>query len=556
MFLKWGFFLFINSLMMLIFFVYLVYFYKIILLEFILLDLLSLDIKVYLMFDWVSVSFMFVVLFISSMVIIYSDSYMSGDTGKVYFCYMVLLFVLSMLLLIMSPNMLMIMLGWDGLGLVSYCLVIYYQSSNSFNSGMITVLSNRVGDVTILMSVVFLVNYGGMDMIKVKEILKITGIFILISGMTKSAQIPFSAWLPAAMAAPTPVSSLVHSSTLVTAGIYLLIRFSSLFEYKFYSNFLLILSSMTLFMAGVGANLEMDFKKIIAFSTLSQLGLIMLILSLGKMELAFFHLLVHALFKSMLFLCAGLIIHNLSGIQDIRYLGSFFCFSPLISSCMGLSSLSLFGFPFIGGFYSKDLILEFIYMNIDNMIILFLVISSTSLTFMYCMRMLYYLIWKGIFSQSFFSKAVDNKMSIPIYMLSVMVIIFGSFYSWLVISYEDLLVLSNFSKIFNMLLIMTSFYLFFISFIFKMKGVYMKKVYFFLGSMWFMSILSSLLFLKVFKKMSKHSESDWKWLEEIGPGGISYFLKSNSYFFLWLSNNYLSSLVLLFLSMVGFLILL
>lgn len=326
------------------------------------------------------------------MVIIYRDRYIRGDTGKVYFCYIVLLFVLSILLLIMSPNIIMIMLGWDGLGLVSYCLVIYYQRRNSFNSGIITVLRNRVGDVTILISVVFLVNYGSIDIVKVKEILKITGIFILISGITKRAQIPFSAWLPAAMAAPTPVSSLVHSSTLVTAGIYLLIRFNSLFGYKFYSDFLLILSRITLFIAGVGANLEIDFKKIIAFSTLSQLGLIMLILSLGKVELAFFHLLLHALFKSILFLCAGLVIHNLRGIQDIRYLGRFFCFRPLIRGCIGLSRLSLFGFPFVGGFYSKDLILEFIYINIDNIIILFLVISRTVLTLIYCIRILYYLI--------------------------------------------------------------------------------------------------------------------------------------------------------------------
>nr|UNS18834.1 NADH dehydrogenase subunit 5 [Ixodes ovatus] len=554
MFLKWGFFLFFNSLIMMMFFIYLVYTYKIILLEFFLLNLLSLDIKIYLLFDWVSVSFMFVVMFISAMVVIYSDSYMLGDKGKDYFCYMVLLFVLSMLLLIMSPNMIMIMLGWDGLGLVSYCLVIYYQSSNSFNSGMITVLSNRVGDVTILMSVIFLINYGSMDMVKVKEIVKATGIFILISGLTKSAQIPFSAWLPAAMAAPTPVSSLVHSSTLVTAGIYLLIRFSVLFNYSFYSNILLILSSMTLFMAGVGANLEMDFKKIIAFSTLSQLGLIMLILSLGKMEMAFFHLLMHALFKSMLFLCAGLIIHNMGGIQDIRYLGNFFCFSPLVSGCMGLSSLSLFGFPFIGGFYSKDLILEFIYMNLDNMIILFLVISSTSLTFMYCMRMLYYLIWKGIFSQSFFSKTVDFKMMGPIYSLSLMVIFFGGGFSWILFASEDLLVLSNFSKIFNLILIMFSLYMFYISYIIKMNGIYMKNVYFFLSSMWFMSMLSSFLFLNFFKKMSVYTESDWKWLEEVGPGGGTFFLKKNSNMILWFSNNYLSSLMLLFMSMMGFMI--
>lgn len=275
---------------------------------------------------------------------------------------------------------------------MSYCLVIYYQSVNSYNSGIITVLRNRVGDVTILMSVIFLINYSRLDIINLKEIIRLCGVFILISGITKRAQIPFSAWLPAAIAAPTPVSSLVHSSTLVTAGIYLLIRFNILFEFKLFSNVLIIIARMTLFIAGVGANLEIDFKKIIAFSTLRQLGLIILILSVGKVEFAFFHLIIHALFKSILFLCAGLVIHNMMGVQDIRYLGGFFSFSPPIRGCMGLARLSLFGFPFVGGFYSKDLILEYIYINSNNFIIILILIIRTSLTMMYCIRMLYYII--------------------------------------------------------------------------------------------------------------------------------------------------------------------
>nr|NP_008504.1 NADH dehydrogenase subunit 5 [Ixodes hexagonus]AAD05511.1 NADH dehydrogenase 5 [Ixodes hexagonus] len=552
MFLKWGFFLLMNSLIMFMFFLYLMYFYKVILVEFFLFDLMALDVKVYLLLDWVSVSFMSVVLFISSMVIVYSDSYMETDKDKEFFCWMVLLFVFSMLLLIISPNMIMIMLGWDGLGLVSYCLVIYYQSVNSYNSGMITVLSNRVGDVTILMSVIFLINYGSMDMINVREMISICGVFILTSGLTKSAQLPFSAWLPAAMAAPTPVSSLVHSSTLVTAGIHLLIRFSVLFEFKLYSNALMIIASMTLFMAEVGANLEMDFKKIIAFSTLSQLGLIMLILSVGKMEFAFFHLLMHALFKSMLFLCAGLVIHSMMGVQDIRYLGSFFSFSPVISGCMGLASLSLFGFPFVGGFYSKDLILEYIYMNSDNLIIILMIILSTSLTMLYCMRMLYYVIWKGVFCQSFFSKSVGLTMVIPIYFLSIMVVLAGKTLAWMVFSHDDLLVLSNISKIFNMLLIIFTFYVFFITYLIKMEGFILKNIYYFLSSMWFLSFLSSFFFLNYFKIMSMNSENDWHWLEEMGPGGVILFFKKNSSLVVWLSNNYLSSLMVLFLSIMFF----
>uniref|UniRef100_UPI0030FEA848 NADH dehydrogenase subunit 5 n=1 Tax=Ixodes trianguliceps TaxID=347913 RepID=UPI0030FEA848 len=551
MFMKWGIFLMLKSMLMLMLFIYLVWSYKIILVEYLLFNLMSLELKVYFLFDWVSVSFMFVVLFISSMVVIYSDSYMKADNNKVYFCYMVLLFVLSMVLLILCPNMIMIILGWDGLGLVSYLLVIFYQSSNSYNSGMITVLSNRIGDVTILMSIVMLMNYGSFDLINISEILKICGIFIIISGMTKSAQLPFSAWLPAAMAAPTPVSSLVHSSTLVTAGIYLLIRFNFFFKIEFFSYMLLFFSLMTLFMAGVGANLEFDFKKIIAYSTLSQLGLIMMILSLGKVEFAFFHLLMHAIFKSMLFLCAGLVIHNLSGIQDMRYLGNFFSFSPLISSCIGLSSLSLFGFPFIGGFYSKDLILEFIYMNMNNFVLLLILILSTSLTMMYCMRMMYYIFWKGIFTQNFFSKDLSKKMIFPIYLLSLMVVMCGNMFSWVLFTFEDLIVLSNFSKLFNILLIMVTFYVFYVMFMYKMKGFYMNKIHYFLSSMWFLSMLTSFIILKYFKMMSQNSENDWKWGEEImGPGGVNIFLVKNSIFIQWFQNNYLSSIILLVVSLI------
>nr|YP_010534097.1 NADH dehydrogenase subunit 5 [Ixodes columnae]UXX50309.1 NADH dehydrogenase subunit 5 [Ixodes columnae] len=550
MFQKWGYFLLMGSLLSLMSFLFFVYYFKIVLLEIFLLDFMFLDLKIYFLLDWVSLSFMTVVMFISSMVIFYSEKYMEMDKMKNYFCLMVLLFVFSMLLLIVSPNMIMIILGWDGLGLVSYCLVIYYQSINSYNSGMITVLMNRIGDVTILMSIIFLMNYGSMDFFSIKYILKICGIFIIISGLTKSAQIPFSAWLPAAMAAPTPVSSLVHSSTLVTAGIYLLIRFNIIFNFKFYSNILMIISMMTLFMAGIGANTEMDLKKIIAFSTLSQLGLIMLILSLGKMEFAFFHLLMHALFKSMLFLCAGLVIHSLGGIQDIRYLGGFFSFSPLVGSCMGLASLSLFGFPFVGGFYSKDLMLEFIYMNKSNMMLLILVIVSTSLTFLYSMRMMYYIVWKGIFIQSFSQNSYESKMIYPIYFLSVMVLLSGSMMSWVMFTNEEMLVMSNFSKIFNLLLIIFSFYIFYLFFINKMKGFFLKNVYLFMSSMWFMSFMSSLIFLNMFKKMSNFTENDWKWVEELGPSGVSFLFKNSSLWVTWLSNNFLSSMLLFFLSLM------
>nr|YP_010350313.1 NADH dehydrogenase subunit 5 [Ixodes australiensis]UOK09742.1 NADH dehydrogenase subunit 5 [Ixodes australiensis] len=556
MFMNWGYFLLMLSMVVNMFSIYVIYSYKVIVLEYILMSIINMEIKLYFLLDWISLIFLFIVLFISSMVIFYSDNYMGEDKDKNYFCLMVLLFVLSMIMLILCPNMLMIIIGWDGLGLVSYCLVIYYQSLSSYNSGMITVMSNRVGDVAILLSLVFLMNFGSFDMMMMNNVYKICGVLIILAGMTKSAQIPFSAWLPAAMAAPTPVSSLVHSSTLVTAGIYLLIRFSFFFKMEVFSEMLFFFSSLTLFMAGIGANLEMDFKKIIAFSTLSQLGLIMLILSLGKVEFAFFHLIMHAIFKSMLFLCAGLVIHNMNGIQDLRYLGNFFCYSPLICGCMGLASLSLFGFPFMGGFYSKDLILEFIYMKLNNMIFMLLIILSTMMTVFYCFRMLYYVVFKGIMSMVFYKVDLSKKMVMPIFMLSLVVVISGNFLNWIIFTFDDVIVLSNFSKMINLLLIMSVLFLFFILYIDKLKGFVMGNLFEFLSSMWFLSFLTSFIFLGIYKKMSKMTEYDWMWVEEMGPSSVFISVAKSSMFSQWFQNNYLNSLLLLIMMIMMILLIL
>lgn len=261
------------------------------------------------------------------------------------------------------PNILIIILGWDGLGLVSYCLVIFYQRINSYNSGIITIIRNRIGDVIIIICVIYLFNFGSFDFLSLNKTEKLLGIFIILAGITKRAQIPFSAWLPAAIAAPTPVSSLVHSSTLVTAGVYILIRFNYLFKIEENSIFLLKISLITILISGLNAIFETDFKKIIAFSTLRQLSIIIIIMSISLWELAFFHLIIHAIFKSILFLCAGLIIHFINGNQDIRILRRFFNKRPIVLSCILISLLSLIGFPFIGGFYSKDLILEFFFLR-------------------------------------------------------------------------------------------------------------------------------------------------------------------------------------------------
>ena len=222
---------------------------------------------------------------------------------------------------------------------------------------MLTALANRIGDVAILTAIGLCVMQGHWEVFFMENYKFIRGISfcILLAGITKRAQVPFSRWLPAAMAAPTPVSALVHSSTLVTAGVFLLIRFFPFISvWEYFSPCLLLVSVSTLFMAGIRASYEFDIKKVIALSTLSQLGVIIISLAFFIPYLALFHLYTHALFKAMLFLCAGIIIHNNKNTQDLRILGNLWKDIPLTIRCLNIANLALCGAPFLRGFYSKD----------------------------------------------------------------------------------------------------------------------------------------------------------------------------------------------------------
>uniref|UniRef100_UPI0030FDFE41 NADH dehydrogenase subunit 5 n=1 Tax=Amblyomma breviscutatum TaxID=3134081 RepID=UPI0030FDFE41 len=517
MFIYWGVLLVLLSLMMMLFFMISFKEANMYVLEYYLMSILNVDIKFYFMLDWMSSSFSFTVLLISGMVMFYSNSYMKEDKNKNSFCLVVLMFVLSMIFLILMPSMFMLILGWDGLGLVSYCLVIHYQSVNSYNSGMMTIISNRVGDVMIILSLIFFVNYGTFDLISTMKIELICGILILTAALTKSAQIPFSAWLPAAMAAPTPVSSLVHSSTLVTAGVYLLMRFNFLFKIEFFSLILMKISLLTMLMAGLNAFLENDMKKIIAFSTLSQLSMMMVAMSLSMTELAFFHLIMHAIFKSMLFLCAGLVIHSFQGVQDIRMLGNFFNVSPCVSSCMFISMLSLMGFPFLGGFYSKDLILEFFIFKLNNLILISIFYLGIALTFLYCSRVIYVLLLKSSFNLFLSKFHLDNYMIYPILSLCFIMLISGSILNWLICPNFSMIFITAFSKCFTMFLMAMSIYFFFLL---KKKMNFGKKMDFF-SKIWNLSFLTSYIFLIKSKNMSTIMMSDWTWMELSGPSMLN-----------------------------------
>nr|YP_009370182.1 NADH dehydrogenase subunit 5 [Haemaphysalis concinna]ARO89820.1 NADH dehydrogenase subunit 5 [Haemaphysalis concinna]UNO53970.1 NADH dehydrogenase subunit 5 [Haemaphysalis concinna] len=550
MFMKWSIMLTFLSFLFFNFFLFNILSKNFFLIEYFVLSIANLDLKFYFLFDWISNLFVSIVFLISGMVILYSSSYMSMDKNKTCFCIIVLMFVLSMIMLILMPNMMMIILGWDGLGLVSYCLVIFYQSSNSYNSGMMTIISNRIGDVMIIMSVLFLLNFGSFDFMSLSKTEMILGLFIILAGMTKSAQIPFSAWLPAAMAAPTPVSSLVHSSTLVTAGVYLMIRFNYLFLNNLNMMFLLKISLITMMMSGMNAYLETDFKKIIAFSTLSQLSMMMIITSLNMSELAFFHLVMHAIFKSMLFLCAGLIIHFMNGNQDIRMLGNFFKVSPVVSSCMFISILSLMGYPFIGGFYSKDLILEFFFLKINNLMLLIMFMVSIIFTFMYCIRLLYFMMLKGILSLNFYMINMDFKMVLPIYVLTLFLLISGNFILWTVVMSKKIMFISLMSKFTSLMLMIMSLYISFFIFNFYYKYKYNLEFFY---KMWFLSSLTSMLLLLNNNNLLKMSMMDWKWMEVMGPTGCKNKLNQLSFLSFWINLVSFNKILILTMMMILFL---
>nr|ALO76356.1 NADH deshydrogenase subunit 5 [Limnius perrisi] len=507
--------------------------------------------------DWMSLLFMSFVLFISSMVIFYSEEYMSGDLNINRFIILVFMFVLSMMFLIISPNLISILLGWDGLGLVSYCLVIYYQNVKSYNAGMLTALSNRVGDVALLMSIAWMLNYGSWNYIFYLECMKgdsvmgLISFLVVLAAMTKSAQIPFSAWLPAAMAAPTPVSSLVHSSTLVTAGVYLLIRFNYSLNLNLMM-FLLFISSMTMFMAGLGANYEFDLKKIIALSTLSQLGLMMSILALGEYTLAFFHLLTHALFKALLFMCAGCLIHNLNNCQDIRFMGGLSVQMPATICFFTISNLSLCGLPFLSGFYSKDLILEVLSMNYLNLYIYLIFFISVGLTVCYTFRLIYYTL-TGDFNFSSLHGLNDKGfiMMKGMFGLIFLVVFGGSVLMWLMFPTPYFICLPVLMKFMTLLVCFLGVWIGYqfskFSLNYSLKSMNYLKSSLFFSSMWNLPFISTfgINYYPVYLGNLIFKGFDHGWSEYMGSQNIYLNIKNSSTFSQILFNNNLKIFLVL-----------
>ena len=361
---------------------------EVIFLEFLVVSFSNWSISFVLIFDQIRNLFLLSVSLIRFRVINFRKSYIRNDKNFVRFHFLVISFIFRIYFLILRPNLVRILLGWDGLGLRSYLLVIYYGSTKAYNSGIVTAMTNRLGDSLILLSIGYMLIFGNWNIYFYRERhVGFTLTFVLIlAACTKRAQIPFSAWLPAAIAAPTPVSSLVHSSTLVTAGVYLLIRHSNWFALNNSLFYIIIIGTFTMTMASLRALFETDLKKIVALSTLSQLGVIFLALGLGSFILRYFHLLAHAFFKALLFMCTGAIIHRSKDYQDLRITGNSIISLPTINSLILVSSFRLIGLPFISAFFSKEMILEYLILNNHNYFIYLLIMFGVMLTAIYSAR--------------------------------------------------------------------------------------------------------------------------------------------------------------------------
>ncbi len=518
-----------------------------------------------------------VVTFVSALVHIYSIGYMSHDPFKPRFMSYLSLFTFAMLVLVVSDNFIQLFFGWEGVGLSSYLLIGFWYKKDSANKAAIKAfLVNRIGDFGLAIGIflIFLyfgtlnynevfqqasnfsqnkINFLGLE----ANLITLICLFLFIGAMGKSAQFFLHTWLPDAMEGPTPVSALIHAATMVTAGVFLVVRCSPIFEYsQFALNVVTIIGMTTAFFAATVAIVQNDIKKIIAYSTCSQLGYMFFAAGVGAYNVAMFHLFTHAFFKALLFLGSGSVIHSMNDEQDIRNMGDLWKKMPFTWIAMIVGTLALTGFPFLSGFYSKDAIIEYAYLSQNNIgyIATTVGIITALLTAIYSWRLIFKT-FHGRFNNKNISKSKIKESSLSI-TIPLGILILGSIFSGFL--FKDLfigktnqefwassiLILKNFDHSLIPLWILYITPVLVVSaiplsyYLFLKNPKYLdeiilknKKIYKFLLNKWYFDEFYDVILVKPIQKLGSFfwKSGDQKTIDRYGPDGISQLIKTISY---------------------------
>ncbi len=514
-----------------------------------------------------------VVTLISALVHIYSIGYMSHDPHKPRFMSYLSLFTFSMLTLVVSDNFLQLFFGWEGVGLCSYLLIgFWYKKESANNAAIKAFIVNRIGDFGLAIGIFLIFFYFGT--INFEDIFQqvpqftekkfiffgielslitLICIFLFIGAMGKSAQFLLHTWLPDAMEGPTPVSALIHAATMVTAGVFLVVKCSPIFEYSQTAlNLVAIIGMITAIFAASVALVQNDIKKIVAYSTCSQLGYMFFAAGIGAYHVAIFHLFTHAFFKALLFLGSGSVIHAFHEEQDIRNMGGMMKKLPYTYVFMLIGTLALTGFPFLSGFYSKDAIIEFAYLTKSQLgnYVVFVGVFTAFLTSIYSWR-LFFKTFHGSYNNSKLSieKTYESPliMLIPLLILSIGAILAGFFFKEMFIGHHN----SDFwqSSIFFLeeikhdkiplwfllltpILVVVSIPISYYYFVINTSILQdFKKtnapLYNFLQNKWYIDELYEIIFIKTAKKIGSFfwKQGDIGTIDRFGPDGISKLIK-------------------------------